>query len=234
MDTRHLTDTLVTDLDPAARPVVTRYLRDLGAALPGSRRCRAAILTEVADGLIEHVTSTTGPDPVTAATSAVRTFGSPQVLATMFARELTGKTAHRTGFALIGSGPMVGLLWLLALASAQPSGVTRTLPERISELFTTLPLLPVLLLITIPAAILAAAGGGRVARILHVTTGAAGLAGLVAGAGCAIVDTNLIGHAVANGTAWSPLLIAAVSASLVRLILAVAAARRCACARAAS
>jgi len=233
MDTRHLTDTLVADLDPVARPVVTGYLGELAAGLPGSRRTREAILTEIADGLIEQITDTGGPDPVTAAETAVHRFGDPRKLAARFACELTGKTAHRTGFALVGSGPLIGILWLVALTGGQPSTVTMALPERIAGIFTALPLIPVLLLIVIPAALVAVAGAGRASRMLPVTTGTAGLAGLVAGAGSAMVDVTLIGHAVMITAAWSPLLIAAVAISTARFGLAAAAARRCALLRAA-
>ena len=147
MDTRELTETLVADLDPLAQPVVAGYLREFAAALPGSRRARQAIVTEIADGLIEQITNATGPDPAAAAESAVHAFGSPRNLATRFARELTGKTAHRTGFALISSGPLIGAVWLLALTSGPSSDVTVTLPKRITGLFAALPLIPLLLMI---------------------------------------------------------------------------------------
>ena len=237
MDTRELTETLVADLDPLAQPVVAGYLREFAAALPGSRRARQAIVTEIADGLIEQITNTTGPDPAAAAESAVHAFGSPRNLATQFARELTGKTAHRTGFALISSGPLIGAVWLLALTSGPSSGpssdVTVTLPKRITGLFAALPLIPLLLMMIIPAALVAVAGAGRVSRFLPVTTGAAGLAGLVAGAGCVVADGSLIVHAVMTAVALSPLLIVAVTISTARLSLAAAAARRCAQLRAA-
>ena len=237
MDTRELTETLVADLDPLAQPVVAGYLREFAAALPGSRRARQAIVTEIADGLIEQITNTTGPDPAAAAASAVHAFGSPRNLATQFARELTGKTAHRTGFALISSGPLIGAVWLLALTSGPSSGpssdVTVTLPKRITGLFAALPLIPLLLMMIIPAALVAVAGAGRVSRFLPVTIGAAGLAGLVAGAGCVVADGSLIVHAVMTAGVWSPLLILAVTISTARLSLAAAAARRCAQLRAA-
>jgi len=233
MDTRQLTDTLVAGVDPIARPVVTGYLRDLGADLPGSRRTREAILTEIADGLIEQITNTSGPDPAAAADTAVHTFGNPRDLAARFARELTGKTAHRTGFALVGSGPLVGALWLLALTPGGPRATTATLPERIVGMFSALPLVPVLLLIIIPAALVAVAGAGKASRILPITTGTAGFAALVASRGCIIADVVLIAHALTVPDAWSPLLIAAVAISTVRLSLAAAAARRCAQFRAA-
>lgn len=231
MDHRHLTDTLVADLDPIARPVISGYLRALAAALPGSRGTRDAVLTEIADGLIEQITNTPGTDPAMIARAAIHTFGAPGTLAAQFARELTGKTAHRTGFALISSGPLIGALWLLALTSSQPAAVT--LPERIAGLFTALPLVPVLLLIVIPAALVAVAGAGVASRILPVNTGTAGLAGLVAGTGCFIADGTLIGHAAMTAAAWSPLLLAAVMISTARLSLAGVAARRCALLRAA-
>ena len=75
MDTRRLTDSLVADLDPTTRPVVAAYLRELAAALPGSRRTRTAILTEIADGLIEQISDTTGPDPAAAVATAIHAFG---------------------------------------------------------------------------------------------------------------------------------------------------------------
>jgi hypothetical protein len=228
MDTRQLIDNLVADLDPMARPVVTGYLRELAAALPGSRRARAEIVTEIADGLIEEITNIDVPDPVVAAETAVHAFGGSHLLAARFARELTGKTAHRTGFALVSSGPLIGTCWLLALTSGQPRAITVTLPQRIVGMLSALPLIPVLLLIIIPAALVAVAGAGRASRLLPVTTDTAGLAGLVAGSGCVIADVILIGHAVTAAAAWSPLLIATVTISTARLSLAGVAARRCA------
>jgi hypothetical protein len=228
MDTGHLTDTLVAELEPAARPVVAGYLRELAAALPGSCRTREAILTEIADGLIEQITNTPGPDPATAVETAIRTFGNPRNLANQFAHELIGKTAHRTGFALVGSGPFIGALWLLALTSAEPHATTTTLPERIAGMFTALPLIPVLLLTIVPAALVAVAGAGRASRILPVSTCTAGFAALVASRGCVIADVVLIAHALTAAEAWSPLLFAAVAFSVARLSLAAAAARRCA------
>jgi len=134
---------------------------------------------------------------------------------------------------LISSGPLIGAVWLLALTSGPSSDVTVTLPKRITGLFAALPLIPLLLMMIIPAALVAVAGAGRVSRFLPVTTGAAGLAGLVAGAGCVVADGSLIVHAVMTAGVWSPLLILAVTISTARLSLAAAAARRCAQLRAA-
>ncbi len=233
MDARQLTDTLVTDLAPTARPAVIGYLLELAAALPGSRRDREVILTEIADGLIEQITNTPGADPEVVARTAIHTFGDPRTLAAQFARELTGKAAHRTGFALVSSGPLIGTLWLLALTGGRSAALVDALSERIAVLCTALPIIPVLLLIIVPAALVAVAGAGRASRLLPVNAGTAGFAGLVAGAGCVVADGTLIGHAVLTAGAWSPLLIAAVAISTARLSLAGAAARRCAQLRAA-
>ncbi len=108
-----------------------------------------------------------------------------------------------------------------------------TLPQRIAGMLSALPLIPVLLLIIIPAALVAVAGAGRASRILPVTSRTAGFAALVASRGCVIADVVLIAHALTAAQAWSPLLIAAVVISTARLSLAAAAARRCAQLRAA-
>jgi hypothetical protein len=212
---------------------LSERIAGLCTALPVSRGAREAILTEIADGLIEQIANTSGPDPARAAQTAIHTFGSPQVLAAQFARELTGRTAHRIGSTLVGSGPLIGALWLLALPPGEPPAATVTLPERIAGVLAALPIIPMLLLIIIPAALVAAAGAGRAARILPISTGIAGFAGLVAGVGCVIADATLIGHAVVVAVVWSPLLIVAVTVSTARLSLAASAARRCARLRAA-
>jgi hypothetical protein len=89
------------------------------------------------------------------------------------------------------------------------------------------------LLIIVPAALVAVAGAGRASRLLPVTTDTAGMAGMVAGSGCVVADVVLIAHAMTAAAVWSPLLIAAVVISTVRLSLAGGAARRCAQLRAA-
>lgn len=85
MDPRDV-NSVLDDLEPAARPVVHGYLRELSAALPVSRRVRAAILAEVADGLVEEVNATRVRDPAAAARAALLAFGNPRDLAVQFAR----------------------------------------------------------------------------------------------------------------------------------------------------
>ena len=234
MDPRDV-NAVLNDLEPAARPAVAGYLRELSAALPVSRRVRAAILAEIADGLVEEVNATRVHDPAAAARAALLAFGNPRDLAAQFARELTGIAAHRTGVGLVGTGPLVGGIWLIALsAGGRPVNGGQSLPARVIGLFSELPLIPVLLMIVIPAALLALAGSGRAARIHPVATGAAGVAALVAAAGCATVDVTLIAHALHAGGGWSTAVILAASASAVRLTLVAVSARRCARLRAAS
>ena len=234
MGARDLISTELDDLDPDARPVVAGYLRELAAALPGSRRTRAAIITEIADGVVEQISNTRGPNPAAVAHTALHTFGNPQHLAAQFARELTGNAAHRTGVALVSSGPLIGVVWLLAVTGARrPGNVTASLPERISGLLSGLPWLPALLFIIVPTALVAIAGAGPAARILPVTAETAGVAGVVAGAGCVLVDITLIGRVLLLDAGWSPALITATAISATRLVLAGAAARRCALLRAA-
>ena len=182
MDTRQLTDTLVADLDPTTRPVVTAYLRELAAALPGSRRTREAILTEIADGLIEQITNTTGPDPASRRRDRHPHLRQPPKPGGPV-RPRTHRKDRSPHRFRVGRQRTAGRRPLVARAhpgrTATPS--PWTLPERIVGMFTALPLIPVLLLIIIPAALVAVAGAGRASRILPVTTGTAGFAALVAG-----------------------------------------------------
>jgi hypothetical protein len=119
-----LNPTLLDELDPAARPAVTAYLDCLSAGLPGFRRVRAAIVSEVADGVIEAVRAAGEPGRPAgeAAVAALGAFGDPRALAASFAREWTGTAAHRVGLGLITTGPLVGGLWVAAMTSG-PGGL---------------------------------------------------------------------------------------------------------------
>ena len=232
MVARDLISTELDDLDPDARPVVAGYLRELAAALPGSRRTRAAIITEIADGVIEEITHTAGRTPPRLRGPRSTPSATPAPRGAI-RRQLTGRAADRTGLALVGSGPLIGGLWLLAVTGGRPTGTWPGLPARTTRLLTALPWLPPPLNIIVPTALVAIAGAGPAARILPVTAETAGVAGVVAGAGCVLVDVTLIGHVLLLAAGWSPALIAATAISATRLVLAGAAARRCALLRAA-
>jgi hypothetical protein len=223
-------------VDPAARPAVDAYLAELADGLPGSRNARAAILAEIGDGLAETVErhQALGKPPERAATDAVAEFGDPQELAASLATELAGSTARRVGLALLGTGPLVGLLWLTAFA-ARSGG--RDWRDTLGWLASGLPGLPLLLVLVVPMAVLATGGAGRFARLLPVgPRQAAGMAGLAA-VGCAVCDAVMITTMVTwtvHGGAPSLLAVAALTISGIRLTVASLAARRCSVLRAAA
>jgi hypothetical protein len=207
-------------LDPAAAEVIGGYLTELEYRLPGGRRYRARILAEIADGLACAVLDRTdaGAESGVAARAAAAEFGDPRQLAAAFARQLGPVTAHRVGLALVATGPLVGMTWLAAYANG------------VAGLLSAMPQLVLILAVTVPAAITAAAGAGWAARHLalpaRVVTGAA----LTAVIGCVAGDVSLLltvilGHRP-SALAHGGLLALAAVASGIRLIGAGWAGRR--------
>jgi hypothetical protein len=222
--------------DPGASAVVRAYLARLGAGLAGGRRARASILAEVADGLVEAVEAHVrrGLAPEAAARRAVDEFGDPATLAAQFAAEQAGTTAHRVGLGLVTTGPVVGTVWLAALADRNGLGWW----EQLHGLAATLPAYPMILAVAVPSAVLAAVtGAGPLARRLAVTPRRAAAAAMLAAGATVVGDSTLLAGlllAAAGGAGLSLLAAAAGAVSLTRLTLAGGAARRCAALRAAA
>lgn len=215
--------TAASDLTGAGTPagIVDGYLAEVAARLPGPRRTRNAVLTEIRDGLHEAVDGYTaaGMDTVTATRAAVTRFGTPDAVAGAFLPELATAHARRTIAAFVLSGPLVGIWWLLLLDPRPWS----TGPL---ALIAAIPALPVIAL-----AIAAAAGTfattGRLIRWLPEASPERALAATTAIAVlCLAGDLSVLGvlgTRLATGQATATLLAgAAATASLVR----VAAARR--------
>jgi hypothetical protein len=98
--------------------------------LAGPRRARQAIITELRDGLWEATTAhlEQGQHPQQAAHAALQEFGDPATVASAFTPELAGLQARRTALTLTHTGPLVGLLWIAALAAIHahpPCGTSR-------------------------------------------------------------------------------------------------------------
>jgi hypothetical protein len=79
---------------------------------------RVAILDELRDGLHDATAARVqrSERPLEAVPAALAEFGAPAVTAREFAVELARSQARRTVAAYLGTGPLVGLLWLLTLA----------------------------------------------------------------------------------------------------------------------
>ena len=222
-------NTLALGLDPADARIVGDYLAAVGLRLPIARRTREEILTELADGLAcavaEEIERGLAPGP--AAHAAVRQFGEPAVLAAGFARQLAPAAAHRVGLGLVTTGPLVGLIWVGAASIGEVGAASSGEPDwpsRIGAVLSALPLYPLILAITVPAAMIAITGSGWSARRFPVfrrlVTGSA----FVAVLGCIAGDVSLLSGAIFGGAAWAAappgLTLVAVAVSLMRLSVA--------------
>jgi hypothetical protein len=210
-------------LEPAARAVVVAYLEAFRAGLPpaAAARRRADIVAEIGDGLVDDVQARIGrgAPPREAADRAIEEFGDPCRLADAFAEDLAATAARRTGGALILSGPIVGLVWLLAIASTGPL-------QALHDLWGRVPLYPLVLLVSVPAAVVGHGLPGR-----PPSTRVALRCALVAGLGCATGDVLLLVAALHAGGALHAglgvLMLLAVAGSCLRLGLVATAVSRC-------
>jgi hypothetical protein len=221
----------IEDLPVEAERVIDAYLDALMRRIPAGRRARAAIRAELLDGLHCAARSRTenGVRPARAAAEAVREFGPPGVVAGAFVEELCAGWARRVGVALLCGGPAVGLLWVLATPAGPGSGLT----ERVTAAVAVSPLLPLVLALAVPAAVLAAAGSSRPALGIPAAGRVAAPAALFAVVLCALGDASLIAATVGPGQATSGALLLAVVASVCRLTAVVTAGWRLARLRAA-
>ncbi len=222
MDTHDLNS---LGLEPSAARVVDEYLAVFASYLPVGRRVRAGILAEIADGLVSatEVRTARGDPAQAAATEAVVEVGDPRKLAIAFAGQLGPAAAHRLGVGLVLTGPLVGLMWVTARTVGGSDWLSR-----IVDALSAIPLYLPILVVTVPAAVLAFTGSGRCAqrRALppRLVTGAA----LAAAIGCVAGDLSLLTAAASHPTSLhGPVVSAlAVLVSVVRLSAAAGAGNR--------
>jgi hypothetical protein len=212
-------------LPTEATGVLAAYLSALDSGLPGGRRARALILAEVADGLACAVETAVADDvaPAVAARRAVDECGDPRRLAAQFAQQMLVGTSHRTGLALVISGPLVGVLWAAWWGAGVPDW-----SAKLAAAVAGVPALPLILVLTVPCAVVAASTSGWLARMTAAPSGWAYRAALLATAGCVLADATLISMALADrslSTASTALMVA-ITASVVRASAAALAMKR--------
>ena len=200
------------------------YLGELSARLRGPRPARTRVLAEIRDGLTDTVDAhlANGTPPDVAATRAIAQFGDPATVARCFAAELATASARRTIAAFIATGPLVGIWWLLLLHPAPWRG-------GVLAALIAIPALPLVAL-----AIATAAGTfattGRLIRWLPETPAPRALTATIAIATlCLAADLTVLSvlaaHLAAGGHQLVPLIVAAVTASLLRIAAATTAIR---------
>jgi hypothetical protein len=222
------------------RDAVVHYLAAVAAQLPGPPFARVAVTDELRDGLLEALEThqARGCSPQEATVAAIAEFGHPRMVAAAFRPELGAVQARRVALGLLVTGPLVGLTWIVAVA-------TNGLPPWRHQLigpWLALPLVGLALAVAGPALGLTVAATGRLGRRLGGGFGrraalaptAAAVAALAAVVADLILLGIITGHALTSPGSymWAPVVLAA-SASLTRVTLAGRAARRCLATRAA-
>jgi hypothetical protein len=192
--------------------IIDSYLAALAARLPGSRRTRDAVLDELRDGLSELAArhADDGRPPRAAAEAAVAEFGTVDEVAAAFAGELVTRQARQIIAALIVTGPLVGVWWLLLLS---PAGV---------------PALPLIGAAVLTGLLVLATTGG-LTRWLPSTAPARALTGATAVVvACVVGDVGMLTTlAIGSDAEFGVVAVVAVLASLIRLGCGVLLVRAC-------
>lgn len=207
--------------DVGERAVVD-YLAVVATSLVGPRAVRDAILDELRDGLHDAIAIRIGrgEHPVAASGAALIEFGAPEATARGFADELVSSQARRTVVAYLGTGPLIGLLWLLTVA---PAGWWRGGP---ATLWAAIPPAPAIGLALI-LGVLVLAATGRASRWLPIPPGQIVDAALVVVAVTILGDLLMLALVARPGASASTAGILAIMASAARLGLSIPAAASC-------
>jgi hypothetical protein len=222
---------------PGTWQPVEAYLADVTAALPGPGHARACIVAELRAGLLDAVDAhrSAGLAPAQATAAALGEFGDPREIAAAFRPELAARSARRTALTLAATGPVIGLLWAVA-AVASHIGVRHALPwQSVSAppgSLVAFPLAVAVLAVSVWAELFTVAATGRLTRWLPHRPRLVPATAAVAGFGIVAVDVIVLAllasQLISAPGMLAPIpVIAAASASLIRLALAPRAARRC-------
>jgi hypothetical protein len=215
------------------------YLARVAAALPGPRRARAAIVSELREGLLDAAEAhrQAGLTPSAAATAANDEFGDPMQLAATFRGELATTRARYLAVILLATAPLIALAWIGAAVGSH-LGARQALPWQWqgapAALRIGLPLAAVALAAGLCAAAATVAATGRITRWFPDCAHAAPTAAIAATLAAAAVDLTLLlllTHQLAQAPATldaTPVTIAA-AASVTRLLFARKAVRRKGC-----
>jgi hypothetical protein len=227
------------EIDAYLAAIATRLA---SRGLASSRRARQAIIAELRDGLWEATTAhlEQGLHPQQAAHAALQEFGDPTTVASAFTPELAGIQARRTALTLTRTGPLVGMLWIAALAAIHAPPMRHAL----TGVWVAFPLIGLGLAAAALGTIVAVATTGRPSRWLAPRPRRAPTAAATVAIAAIVVDLTLLGM-LAGQAITTPTLIPrsgsgsatiavalAAAASITRLALSCRATRRTLAARA--
>jgi hypothetical protein len=208
----------------AQRPeLVTLYLTAIEAEIPPWLHGRRAAVAELADGL-DDAMSDYRAKGLTADEAAMRVVGEsgpPAMIADAFTTTLSAGHARHIALALLLSGPLIGIVWLSALAPGRPPiDLLAKIPPLGLFLVASIVVCAMTLLATGPARLRPAWAIGRQQRL-------AALACVCAVVADALLLGAALNTAVADpGRSISSALVVAIVLSMVRLAVTQRAARR--------
>lgn len=218
---------------PGAGPAVEGYLDEVTSRLPGPRRAHSGIVAELRSGLLDATDAhrSAGLPPAEAAQAAIREFGDPAQIADGFRVEIAASQARRVAVALLATGPLVGMLWILTALASDASTIWQW-SGMSTGLRVGVQLIAVAAGVTGWAAILSIAATGRLTRWLPAKPRRAPTAAAVAAFGAIGADglgLMLLAAQLTTGLEdLSPIpATAAAVASLARVVLAQRAAHQC-------
>lgn len=172
---------------PATTPAgLEAYVAELAGALRGPRGRRTSIVAEVHDGLVEAVDGyrDRGLSEERAVAAAIAEFGPATALADGFRDELAAVQARRTIAALLLTGPLVGIWWLLLLAPDALRAPTRV--------WSAIPMLPVIAAAAVLGMLVIATTGRLIRWVPETSPARAASAALVVGLTCVVIDLAVL------------------------------------------
>ena len=188
-------------------------------------------MAEIGDGLACAVDAHLADGAVArdAAQWVVADFGDPRLLAGSLAHELASGAARRTGATLLATGPLVGLVWVATYRTDGSNWLSNVV-----AVLSNAPVFQLVLLLAVPAAVVAMAGPGVPGRRLTPPPGLVPEAAIIATSAVVLGDATLIGTTLADARGVTALAVTAILVSAVRAFLAGVAMRRIVRLRAAS
>ena len=197
------------------------FLEDVASRLPGPERPRSEIIAELRDGLLEAAAAkqSRGLQEPMAAQAALDEFGEVSTLARSFSAELIGARVRRITLSLLATAPIVVGLWMIAARWRDPRSTSRLFDDPIAHTTAVL-----LVVAVIACGVWTICATGRAGRWVDVEPpallrGVAALGGLIVVADLGLLCMLLPKLVAFSGTIHEVALVAAITASSIRLLL---------------
>jgi hypothetical protein len=194
---------VTTAVDP-----VRAHVAELDRMLHGPGSMKRGMIAEVRDGLEDAVAGYRegGLDPHTAATAAVRDFGSVREVAPLLQEELTARQGRRTAQLLVVVFPAMLIAWDLLWTTG--NGWSSSPPAVVSVLARAIDILTVVITAAALVLLLVTFRGCRLPQWITRLTGLVAALGVVGCTGMSVVMNLLTPQQAANMFSTQPAVVA--------------------------